>query len=377
MALLASWSRSAVVRLAVAACLACGITIAAPAQEGLAVGVNVVNPQWLSRPEQEAIFDQLGRAGVELVRVPFVRPTGEDDDGAVRLLQRIQARGFRIALILYPEFPRTAPIRPAVPSLSDMWPLPALSAADPVLFRERYGAVFRKLDDAGVALEAIELGNEINWTAFNGEFPIPGRGRVYGYEDLEREPIARRVAAGFRAYIRTAAELKRIRDGSRLNARTPIVSAGLADLGAPGPRRGEVTDAVSIPATLRYLREHGLDEFVDGYGVHTYPEIDASAAARNASLRTNVLAECRPPGAGKPCWLTEWGFPTRELTCPAKDESRAALVAEVMNAMREFSREGRLRAAIYYQWSGSEDPLGVYRCGGLTESGRLATIPRP
>jgi hypothetical protein len=264
--------------MAAAACLACGMASPATAQDGLSVGVNVVNPQWLSRPEQDAIFDQLGGAGVKLVRVPFVHPTGEDDDGAVRLLQRIRARGLKIVLILYLEFPPNAPIRPAVPSLPDMWPGPALSAADPLLFRDRYRAVFRKLDEAGVALEGVELGNEINWTAFNGEFPIPGRGRVYGYEDLDREPIARRVAAGFRAYIRTAAELKRIRDGSRLNARTPIISAGLADFGAPGPRPGEVTDVVSIPATLRYLREHGLDEFVDAYGVHTYPEIDASPA---------------------------------------------------------------------------------------------------
>jgi hypothetical protein len=90
-----------------------------------------------------------------------------------------------------------------------------------------------------------------------------------------------------------------------------------------------------------------------------------------------VLAECRPSGAGKPCWLTEWGFPSTTVACPARDEARAVLVGEMMDLFRLFARDGRLKSAIYYQWMGREDPLGVHRCGELTESGRLATIPRP
>ena len=94
------------------------------------------------------------------------------------------------------------------------------------------------MESLGITFAALELGNEINWAAFNGEFPIPGQGRVFGLEDLARDPEARQIAEGYRAYLRTLSVLKDIRDRSRLNRQTPVLSAGLADPGLAGPRPG-------------------------------------------------------------------------------------------------------------------------------------------
>ena len=44
--------------------------------------------------------------------------------------------------------------------------------------------LFNRLEDLNIIFTALELGNEINSPSFNGEFPIPGEGRVFGLGDL-------------------------------------------------------------------------------------------------------------------------------------------------------------------------------------------------
>jgi probable addiction module antidote protein len=59
-----------------------------------------------------------------------------------------------------------------------------------------------------------------------------------------------------------------------------------------------------------------LDKLVDGYGLHFYPN-QKTAAERLLHLKQNGLEQCRPLGsaAGKPCWVTEWGFNYAVDTC--------------------------------------------------------------
>jgi hypothetical protein len=42
---------------------------------------------------------------------------------------------------------------------------------------------------------------------------------------------------------------------------------------------------------------------------------------------------------------------------------------EMLSDFRQFVRDGRLKGLIYYAWA--DDKYGIYRCGALTESGRL------
>jgi hypothetical protein len=58
------------------------------------------------------------------------------------------------------------------------------------------------------------------------------------------------IAASYRAHLQVMAALKDVRDHSRLNGKTPIISAGLADGGLPGKKPGQKLDGVSIPATV-------------------------------------------------------------------------------------------------------------------------------
>ena len=44
-----------------------------------------------------------------------------------------------------------------------------LSQLDPDYFREKFGSLWREIEQRGIRLAAIEAGNEINWAAFNGD----------------------------------------------------------------------------------------------------------------------------------------------------------------------------------------------------------------
>jgi hypothetical protein len=75
----------------------------------------------------------------------------------------------------------------------------------------------------------MELGNEINWAAFNAEFPLPGEGKILSLADLSHDPEGRQIAKGFLQYLKILAVLKEVRDHSRLNRNTPIITAGMVD----------------------------------------------------------------------------------------------------------------------------------------------------
>ena len=170
--------------------------------------------------------------------------------------------------------------------------------------------------------------------------------------------------------------MKEVRDHSRLNQHAPIISAGMAAAtGAPWQQKLGV-DSVGIPATYAYLRAHGLDELVDGYGVHDYPPVvqpgDKAAAARRVAREDN---EIFPPGNAKPYWLTEWGFGSKAVS-PDQDQTRARSVAEMRAYFLRLSRQGRLAGVFWYVWN-EPDPCSIYRQGTLMEAGRLATAPMP
>jgi hypothetical protein len=347
----------------------------------MVVGVNVVNPMRASLADQNVLLSQLKAADVRVIRCGI-----SNDDKGIDFAKRAAAQGIRIQLIVSPQYPPDTPTRPYKPNeFPAMWGGPPLSFADPSLSKEAFQRLFDSFDANGIALAGVELGNEINWAAFNPEFPLPGEGKILSLRDLADDPEGEQIAKGFVQYIKILAVLKDVRDNSRVNRRTPIVSAGLVSA-KDGEKlyNNKKEDMVSLAATFAFLRAHGLDSLVDAYGVHSYPSgakpgDPTAAAQRAARLKSVDLAECRPAGSagGKPCWITEWGFPNADLSCPAKEAGRMLLIEEVRNDFAAAAGERRLAGIDYFSWNSDPwaketDPDSVYRCGGLTESGRQA-----
>ncbi len=354
--------------------------------DNVVVGVNLLNaPDKLTPDEQESILNAMQAAGVRVIRMGIDVDRNGDEKG-INFAERVYAHGIKIDWLVNLQWPKGTKA-PTPPPGMGLWRNPPLSTSDPDSFRAYFQSMLGKLESKGIVLAGFELGNEINFTA-NADFPLPGKGKIFGLDDLYHDPEGQQIARGFTQYMKSLAVLKDIRDHSKLNQHTPIISAGLAiGNNPPGPSWDKRVDGVAINATLEFLRVNGLDHLVDYYGVHTYPPgngpgTNQGAANRLSRLENIVFTECRPAGSssGKPCWLTEWGFGAAGNSCPVDDSYRTTLVREVRDDFAQFAQQGRLKAIFYYTWQGQihapkEDRFGAFLCGALTESGRLAISP--
>ena len=358
----------------------------APIPPAPVVGANLVNePYKETVAEQEATFRALQSAGVSVIRAGIPA-----NDQGLAFAKLAYAHGIKIEWLLgvYPD-PGTQ-WRQLPAGFKGLWRDWPLSTANADTFKTKIAAQLAQLDSAGIVLAGFELGNEINWTGFNADFPLPAQGRVLNDADLVNDPEGRQIAQGYLRYLQTLAALKEIRDRSTLNEHTPIISAGLADLDDAGGWLHSIkADAVGVDATLRFLQSHGLDRLVDGYGLHFYPVATAPGTVQGLSalrqhLALNGLTECAPPGSpkGRPCWVTEWNFNgTKGLNaCPIDDSARIAMVREMRTVLLGLAQEHRLGGSMFYTWQGNihaaqEDHDSVYLCGAVTESGRLAIAP--
>ena len=334
----------------------------------VAVGVNIVNPYNLSAAEQDATLAQMKAAGVRVIRASITL-----DDKGVDFAERVSKAGIKIEWLIF----RFGGYEPGGHPLS---------SAAPAQFRNNFAPILAKLEEKGVTLAAFELGNEFNLAGYNSDFKRPSKGMAFGLNDLSHVPEAQQVAKGYLQYLKVLAVLKDMRDQSKLNRQTPVLTGGLAVYETDdGPLpKGSNTDLVSANATLEFMRANGLDSLVDGYAVHVYPRGNgpgdpAAGADRKDKLAKYVLKECRPAGAkdGKPCWLTEWGFNNTDMKCPIDDAGRTLLVREIMNDYRPYVRDGRLAGLLTYAWNDvpgakSLSPLTLFRCGALTTSGQVS-----
>jgi hypothetical protein len=101
--------------------------------------------------------------------------------------------------------------------------------------------------------------------------------------------------------------------------------------------------------------------------------------SRRSRLARFVLKECRLAGSsdGKPCWLTEWGFANKDESCPPREGDEVALISEMRRTLRPYIQQGSLTGLLYYAWIDPAEHFGVFRCGTLLQSGRLALAPEP
>ena len=294
---------------------------------GVVVGADIPGVGRLSADQQTELLNSLHEYGVRYIRAWI------GTDASYDFLKKAYAVGIRADLTLYLVSPPGAPKRPKMPDMPWMFSGAPLSAADMDLTKSTFQTQLNKLEDLGIELAAFELGNEQNNPSFNGEFTLYPedacpRCKTMDLNDLKHDPEGQKIAAGFRNYVKLLAAVKDVRDYSRLNRHTPILLGGLADQGPEGPTPRSRTNRVSINAAIEYMRQYGLDDVVDAYGIHTYPSANgpgqpAAAASRREKLESYALSECRPEGQGKPCWITEWGFANGSKSYTS-DEERVA-----------------------------------------------------
>ena len=330
------------------------------------IGVNRVNLAWLSRADQERVLGEIAASGISHVRLSLSRPV----DKSIEALGIADRLGLKILLEIqlgnkdyYP-----AGTRPRS-GFGRIWDVRRLSDLDLHLYRMELQSALSSIDAMGIRLDAIEPGNEINYSAYNGDLAVyekAGRRTPRTVSDVaDRSALERGLDAYIGAVRITREELR-----ATVHSRDALlISAGLSDIGTgEADRRGmERLDAGEF---LPLLQKRGLDALVDGYGIHVYPGRKDGAALRRHV--TTLLDFCRPEGQGKPCWVTEWGIANTVLSCPVDDRAREAAVRAVRRSFAELMNKGRLKAAFYYDWD-TQPVYSVWRCGALSPAGIAAT----
>jgi hypothetical protein len=197
--------------------------------ENVVVGVNVVAVDQASDQDRDALLGQLQRYGVKTIRMPL----GGHGDRYTSFVIKAYQHGIDAVVMVDPFAGSNGKhALPADASAGRPWGLPALSDADPEGFRKIFAAQLATLEAADVKITAFELGNELNTPRFNADFrPEQNSGRVLGLSDLNNpnDLEASTVANGYRAYLKVMAVLKDLRDHSKLNQKTLILSRMSAD----------------------------------------------------------------------------------------------------------------------------------------------------
>ncbi|MBS0352321.1 MAG: hypothetical protein JSR83_00225 [Proteobacteria bacterium] len=348
------------------------------------IGVNVTNIFLLPIEEQERTIQAISDAHVKSIRTSI--PNTKD---GIEFARRIQKNNIKIHLIirLDESIPSSTPRREYDrANFPRVWPSPPLSSLDPNYFRSFFRKKLTELSGAGIQISAFEIFNEINTAAFNADFPVPGEGRQLGYADLTTSDTGIKVAKGFDRYIEILKIAKEELQASQNYKNTPLISAGLGGIEAPEGKLDKInTDLISINATIKYLNQHGANNYVDGYGVHVYPWENGpgnptEAVRRKERLDRYVLTNCGKLANSPPCWITEWGFKADSASCPVEDKKRLLLVDETRKTFETYMRNGQVSAIYYYTWNSDplsprnndENRLAAYLCNRLTESGKRA-----
>ncbi|MGA3089717.1 MAG: hypothetical protein ABSD75_13955 [Terriglobales bacterium] len=83
--------------------------------------------------------------------------------------------------------------------------------------------------------------------------------------------VALLTPVGYRIYVKVMAALKDMLDHSRLKQKTRVISGSDLAVGLPKARSFNNRLEVTIPDTIAFLGQNGIDAFLDGYGVHSIP----------------------------------------------------------------------------------------------------------
>jgi hypothetical protein len=321
------------------------------------IGVNRPHLAWTDNAND--ILDQIA-ANFPAVRLSANGPI----DKVAQTVIHARRDGLHVLLVipmgLADFYDKGAAPRPGAGSLRAVNHLSQLNVT---LLHDQVAHLVSELDQAKVALDAIEVGNEINWSGFNGDLPVFGVGRAYN-DINEMGEYRQNMMEGLRRYALAVKTIKNILRASAFQQHTIVVGAGLAS---------EMKDAflqrsggTTLPprAFNAALKQFDGAADLDAFAIHIYPNVGEQGAGAQAAIVDTVasaLDECAPDG--RDCYITEWGFVLPSDSCPTPDP-RNVEFRIFLDAVQREEASHPVKAAYVYDWDTSSI-RGIYRCGRL------------
>jgi hypothetical protein len=241
-----------------------------------------------------------------------------------------------------------------------------LSQIDPARFETRLHGLLEFIAKQQIPLIGLEVGNELNWSGYNGDLPLRAAGNpVTGWSGLSPD-IAARFEAGIARYHDVLEIAKTSLAARPALTGVKLVSAGLADINAGFVRQSGATYIAPNLVYEAYARERLFDT-VDAVGIHLYePLRAASKTTERSEMIEAQLAECGEDGfAQRPCWITEFGSALPHQVCAPEDTQRIALLRQLLDRLAQPDEARAVPFAFYYDWS-TDQGFALKRCGRPT-----------
>lgn len=181
----------------------------------------------------------------------------------------------------------------ALPLNSCGWKEKRLSRINMDKFSQRLEALLGAIKAAGLSIDAVEFGNEMDQYCYDADVPR-------GHAGSASPDEIKTWLLGYARFLETGTSI--VRD-LRFFPSAKIITFGIA-------HSGDYKADNAFPNPARYVAMlHNVDgvdylKDVDGYGTHLYPSPNDIAN----TLRHTVNEDVAALGVGKPFWITEWGF---------------------------------------------------------------------
>ena len=328
-------------------------------------GVNRMNLAWRSPAEQQEILGKIAASGVTDVRLSLSRPV----DKSIQAVKIASLLGLNILLEI--QLSNKSYYRPGLQPRTGhdrIWDIHRLSDLDLQLYRSELVDAFTQIDEAGIRLSAVQPGNEINISPYNGDLRVFPARRVHTARSVEELTNRTAFERGLDNYVEALRVTRQVLDTTVHSREAKLVTAGLSDM-RPKTADGLGYERLDAAEVIELLRERGIDAIVDAYGIHIYPgnRIGAILAARVNDL----LDFCGSGEIARPCWVTEWGIANKNQKCPVNDSKRETVFQAMRETFADLSETGQLEAVYYYDWD-THERYSIWRCGELSPAGAVA-----
>ncbi|QHI70797.1 hypothetical protein [Tichowtungia aerotolerans] len=271
--------------------------------------------------KQLDIIDALSDAGADWIRLTHLSAFATK----ATHIKRCNERGIKVLLQLSAGrsefYPQGTEKRPGSdPAGQPQWDSYRLSDIDLNLAESYIRSFFDVLIASNATIDAIEMFNEINWNAFNGDLPLVEG----GYWIDENTDWNNSTFSQYRAGIEKVAKLtKTVSDLNEeyFGGVPEMITCGM--VGASSMNSNWVARVkgglVSQALTLQLMHgSHPMQtnsanylQYVDGIGMHIYPNIiDFNEQTTLAEIHEDLDDTLSIPGVGttKPFWITECGY---------------------------------------------------------------------
>lgn len=234
---------------------------ASQAQSELKVGVNRPGLPWVNEERRRTIAREIAAAGFRDLRMMLVPPF----EVSLDTIEAANAAGLSVLLMVpltshaYYEPPVT--VRPGNDHL---WNSPPLSKLSIALFKKQFELQFSRMASRKLKVSGIQIGNEFNSAAFNGDLPVTKGGHIVNSDNYRAAPFWSAYVEGLKnlrgalaiahASVARTAEYKDV----------PIVLGGLA---RPTTTWLQNVDATLVEPvlTLRMIFELGAEADVNAF----------------------------------------------------------------------------------------------------------------